>query len=124
MSFSAFRVFKASAEFKVARKHGACGSQASGWGSPKIVESAPLWLALLQREACITPEVWTQVSSVVLVVEPSKIVYSLYKILYPKRRIESYSIMGTIVSPHKILLKWNIGKAKLIVDDSAGARIR
>ena len=26
------------------------------------------------------------------------------KILYPKRRIESYSIMGTIVSPNKILL--------------------
>ena len=37
---------------------------------------------------------------------------SLYKILYPKRRIESYSIMGTIVSPNKILLKWmllNVG---------------
>ena len=30
--------------------------------------------------------------------------YSLCKILYPKRRIESYSIMGTIVSPTKILL--------------------
>ena len=29
--------------------------------------------------------------------------YSLNKILYPKRRIESYSIMGTIVSPNKIL---------------------
>ena len=27
--------------------------------------------------------------------------YSLYKILYPKRRIESYSIMGTIVSQKK-----------------------
>ena len=26
------------------------------------------------------------------------------KLLYPKRRIESYSIMGTIVSPSKILL--------------------
>ena len=25
--------------------------------------------------------------------------YSLYKILYPKRRIESYSIMGTIIPP-------------------------
>ena len=25
--------------------------------------------------------------------------------LYPKRRIESYSMMGTIVSPNKILLK-------------------
>ena len=34
------------------------------------------------------------------VVEPSKI-----KILYPKRRIESYSMMGTIVSPNKMLLK-------------------
>ena len=31
---------------------------------------------------------------------------SLYEILYPKRRIESYSIIGTIVSPNKILLKW------------------
>ena len=30
--------------------------------------------------------------------------YSLYKILYPQRRIESYSIMGTIVPPNKILL--------------------
>ena len=28
--------------------------------------------------------------------------YSLYKILYPKRRIKSYSILGTIVSPKKI----------------------
>ena len=32
--------------------------------------------------------------------------YSLCKILYPKRRIESYSILGTIVSPNKILLIW------------------
>ena len=31
--------------------------------------------------------------------------YSLYNILYPKRRIESYSILGTIISPNKILLK-------------------
>ena len=30
--------------------------------------------------------------------------YSLYKILYPKRRIESYSILGTIVAPNKKLL--------------------
>ena len=30
--------------------------------------------------------------------------YSLYKILDPKGRIESYSIMGTIVSPNKTLL--------------------
>ena len=30
--------------------------------------------------------------------------YSLYKIRYPKRRIESYSIMGTIVSPNKPLI--------------------
>ena len=30
--------------------------------------------------------------------------YSLYKILYPKRRKESYSILGIIVSPNKILL--------------------
>ena len=30
--------------------------------------------------------------------------YSSYKILYPKRKIESYSIMGTIISPNKILL--------------------
>ena len=26
--------------------------------------------------------------------------YSVYKILYPKRRIESYSIMGTAERPH------------------------
>ena len=30
--------------------------------------------------------------------------YSLYKIPYPKRRIESYSRLGTIVSPNKRLL--------------------
>ena len=34
--------------------------------------------------------------------------YSKYKILYPKRRIESYSIMGTIVSPNKMLLKCGV----------------
>ena len=46
-------------------------------------------------------------SSVFLVVKPINIrLYSLYKILYPKRRIESYSIMGTIVSPSKLLLRW------------------
>ena len=31
---------------------------------------------------------------------------SLYKILYPKRRIYSYSILGAIVSPNKIPLNW------------------
>ena len=31
---------------------------------------------------------------------------SLYEILYPKRRIESYSIMSTTVSRNKILLNW------------------
>ena len=41
--------------------------------------------------------------SSVLVIEPSKIIF-LYEILYPKRRIESYSILGTIVSRNKILL--------------------
>ena len=35
-------------------------------------------------------------------VEPSKIIFLVYQILY-KGRIESYSIMGTIVSPNKIL---------------------
>ena len=30
--------------------------------------------------------------------------YSLYEILYPKRKIESYSLLGTIVSPNKMLL--------------------
>ena len=35
--------------------------------------------------------------------------YSLYKILYPKRKISSYSILGTIVSPNKILLTWGLG---------------
>ena len=45
----------------------------------------------------------SRVSSVFLVVEPSEIIF-LYKIRYPKRRIESYSIMGTIVSPDKVLL--------------------
>ena len=36
--------------------------------------------------------------------------YSLYKILYPKRRVKSYSILGTIVSPNKILLIYAIAK--------------
>ena len=43
-------------------------------------------------------------SNVFLVVKPGKI-YSLYRILYPKR-IEPYSATGTIVSPNKILLIW------------------
>ena len=38
-----------------------------------------------------------------LVVKPSKIIFLIQNI-YPKRRIESHSIMGTIVSPNKILL--------------------
>ena len=42
-----------------------------------------------------------RVSSVFLVVEPSKIVF-LVKILYPKRRICSYSILGSIVSTKNI----------------------
>ena len=29
--------------------------------------------------------------------------HALHKILYPKRRIKSYSILGTIVSPSKML---------------------
>ena len=36
-------------------------------------------------------------SSVFLVVESSKIIFHIYKMLYPKRKIESYSILGTIV---------------------------
>ena len=31
--------------------------------------------------------------------------HSLCTILYPKRRIESYSLMGIIVSPSKILIR-------------------
>ena len=46
-------------------------------------------------------------------VEPSKIIsYSLYKILYPKGRIESYSMLSTIISPNKILLSWGLGFGK------------
>ena len=45
-------------------------------------------------------------SSVFLVVEPRKIIPYI-KCYTPKRRIQSYSIMGTIVSPNKILLLWN-----------------
>ena len=45
-----------------------------------------------------------KMSSVFLVLEPSKVIF-LYRMLYPKRRIESYSILGTIVSPNKILVK-------------------
>ena len=44
-----------------------------------------------------------QMSSAFLVVEPSKIIFLIEKAL-PKRRIESYPILGTIVSPNKILL--------------------
>ena len=40
--------------------------------------------------------------------------YSLYEILYPERRIESYSIMGTIVSPNKIRLLWDCCKHILL----------
>ena len=40
-------------------------------------------------------------SNVFLVVEPSKIIF-LIKIPYQKGRIDSDSIMGTIVSPNKI----------------------
>ena len=40
------------------------------------------------------------VSSVFLVAKPNKIIF-LIKILYPKRRISSYSILATIVSPNK-----------------------
>ena len=43
-------------------------------------------------------------SNVFLVVEPGKIRF-LVRILYPKGRIESYSIIGTIVSSNKIPLK-------------------
>ena len=46
----------------------------------------------------------SHVSSVFLVVEPSKIIFLIKNILYPKGRIESYSIMGTIVSPYDKLL--------------------
>ena len=35
---------------------------------------------------------------------------SLYKILYPKRRVKSYSILGTIVSPNQLLLIYAIAK--------------
>ena len=44
-----------------------------------------------------------QLSNVFFVVKPSQIVF-LTKILYPKRRIESYCLLGTIVSPNRILL--------------------
>ena len=53
------------------------------------------------RQLALDPY-YDQLSSVFLVVKPSKFI-SLYKILYPKRRIKSYSILGTIVSPNKIL---------------------
>ena len=43
-----------------------------------------------------------QLSSAFLVVEPSKIIV-LIKNTIPKKRILSYSILGTIVSPNKIL---------------------
>ena len=38
-----------------------------------------------------------------LVVEPNKIIFLIYN-TKPMRRILSYSILGTIVSPNKILL--------------------
>ena len=49
------------------------------------------------------PPATRHMSSVFLVVKPSKILF-LYEILYSKRRIESYSMLGTIVSPNEILL--------------------
>ena len=36
----------------------------------------------------------------------SSVFYSSYKILYPKRRSYSYSILGTIIPPNKILHKY------------------
>ena len=59
-------------------------------------------------------------SSVSLVVNLVRL-YSLYKILYPERRVESYSIMGTIVSPKKyysceMLLMDRLGRDVLIIE--------
>ena len=54
------------------------------------------------REAGLKPE--PNVSSFFWWLNLARL-YSLYKILYPNRRIYSYSILGTIVSPNKILLK-------------------
>ena len=52
---------------------------------------------LVQRPLCLV----LQLGSVFWWLSPVRL-YSLYNILYPKRRIESYSIIGTIVSPNKI----------------------
>ena len=47
--------------------------------------------------------------------------YSLYKMLYPKGRTESYSIMGTMVSPNKI---WELAiKHSRILMGSIGFRV-
>ena len=50
---------------------------------------------------------WTlclhNVSSVFLVVEPSKIIFLIYNTI-PHRRTSSYSILGTIEPPNRILL--------------------
>ena len=43
-----------------------------------------------------------------LVLEPSKIIF-LYRKLYSKRRISSYSVLVTIMSPNKIRRKWGPG---------------
>ena len=45
----------------------------------------------------------SHVSSMFLVVKPNKI-FLLLQNTITKRRIESYSVLGTIVSPNKILL--------------------
>ena len=48
--------------------------------------------------------------------------YPLYKILYPKRRIESYSILGTIVSPNKILLNRSFTLQLEYLQNNSGAQ--
>ena len=59
-----------------------------------------------------TPSPLNLLSSVFLVLHIVRL-YSLYRILYPRRRIESYSILGTIVSPNNILLFWGSGSPPL-----------
>ena len=70
-----------------------------------------MWLLHLSKDlaSSFLPAREMTAERLYLVVEPSKMRFLSYMYIYtdstiPKRRIESYSILGTIASPHKILL--------------------
>ena len=65
-----------------------------------------LQVPLVLRQVVRIPDISLHLSSVFWWLNLVRL-YSLYKILYPKRKIYSYSIMGTIISPNEIQLTWD-----------------